>query len=63
MEYIIVFDPDQKNHCLMETNHYFLETYSNYEDAKKDAEAWKKAGECKSYGIYVKCTDEKNYLV
>lgn len=63
MEYIIVFDPDQKNVCLMENNHYFLETYANYEDAKADGELWKRNGDCKSYAIYARCTDERNHVV
>ena len=63
MEYIIVFDPDQANNCLMTNSHYFLETYSDYESAKKDAELWKRSGDCKSYAIYALCSDKRNHVI
>jgi hypothetical protein len=63
MEFIVVFDPDQKNVCMMESSHYFLEIFSSYEDAKQEAEIWKTNGDCKSFGIYVRCNDKCNHLV
>lgn len=63
MEYIIVFDPQQVNASLMEDDHGFTETYASYDSAKADGEAWKRLGDCKSYAIYAKCSDERNHIV
>lgn len=63
MEFIVVFDPDQKNACMMESSHCFIETFSSYEYAKQEAEIWKANGDCKSFGIYARCSDERNHLV
>jgi hypothetical protein len=63
MEFIVVFDPDQKNACIMESSNYFLETFSSYENARQEAEIWKTNNDCESFGIYVRCSDERNHLV
>jgi hypothetical protein len=63
MKFIVVFDPEQKNACMLESSHSFIETFPTYEDAKQEAEIWKANGDCKSFGIYVRCSDKRNYLV
>jgi len=63
MEFIIVLDPDQKNASIMESSHYFIETFASYEDAKEEAEIWEANGDCDSFGIYARCNDERNHLL
>jgi len=63
MEFIVVFDPGQKNACMLESSHDFIETFSTYENAKREAEMWQENGDCKTYGIYAKCSDKRNHLV
>ena len=48
---------------MLESSHYFIEIFPTYEDAKREAEIWKANGDCKTFGIYVKCSDKRNYLV
>lgn len=54
MEYIIVTDPTQKNHYLIENDHGFIEIFARYEDADDYGKKLIKEGECRDYAIYEK---------
>ena len=58
-----MLDNDSKNHATIDTMNGFIDTYSSYEQAKYEAEQWKENGDCRTYGIYALCTDERNHVI
>jgi len=67
MEYIIIFDPTSRHPDPMlegmDVCDNFLAKFSDYYEAKTEAEEWKKSGDCNDYAIYVRCTDERNHII
>lgn len=63
MEYILVLDPNSKSPSTYVSYSGFVATYGDYEDAKTDGEECKDNNDCQNYGVYVRCTDERNFLV
>lgn len=57
MEYIVVFDPEEKSPSLMENKNNFIAPFATFDLAKAEGELWKREGDCKDYAIYLKCTD------
>lgn len=61
--YYIIMDQSTKHPSVIENDHGFLEDFANYESAKKEAEEWKKNGDCDEYMIVGHCTDQRNHII
>jgi len=63
MNYIIIFNCGNKDFFVHTSDHGFVEQFSSYDDAKKEAEECIDGIDLRDYTISCVCSGSRNYLV
>jgi hypothetical protein len=63
MTFIIILDNQTRGQSTLELDNGFIAEFPTYEEAKKEAETWKKDQLCGHYAIYAECSEDKHHLI